>query len=187
MKIIMKDSPEAATLQTVTGWVSARGNFYGKNEDAARWDGCTHVKCSGCGGPSQKSWTLCEPCREKKAVEAYKALPSAPWTKDVKMVYSDSLSKYYSGIEDVEEDVEEGSSLEPLRLLLCTGVRPRHVDIEALCEDRLPDDDNYYELPIALLDACDALNKVIDSMDPTAYVPTKVRLALDGDGHAICA
>ena len=31
-QIIMFDSPEAASLQTLTGWVTADGRFYGQDE-----------------------------------------------------------------------------------------------------------------------------------------------------------
>ena len=186
MTIVMKDSPEAATLQTVTGWVSRLGHFYGKDESAARWDGCTHVKCSACGEPAEKSWTMCKACRDEKALKAFEALPSSSWD-GFGTIYSDALGKYYSDIGSIEDDVEEGGSLEPLRLLLCEAIRPRHVDIENLCEDRLPDDGDNVELPIELMNAVDALNKVIDTMEPTAYVPAKVRLALDEEGQAILA
>jgi len=42
--VVMEDSAEAASVQTVTGWVSRLGHFFGANEGAertARYDGCT--------------------------------------------------------------------------------------------------------------------------------------------------
>ncbi|CAB4172456.1 hypothetical protein UFOVP935_22 [uncultured Caudovirales phage] len=48
-EVVMIDDPQAATLVTVTGWRSRDGRFYGDNEHAARWGGCTHVKCLACG------------------------------------------------------------------------------------------------------------------------------------------
>ncbi|MDX5626641.1 MULTISPECIES: hypothetical protein [unclassified Brenneria] len=44
-KIILRDSEEAASIKTVTGWVSAKGRVYGDNEDLARYDGATHQRC----------------------------------------------------------------------------------------------------------------------------------------------
>ena len=41
-QIIMEDSPEAASIQTVTGWVSRTGRFWGNDERMARFDGSTH-------------------------------------------------------------------------------------------------------------------------------------------------
>ena len=40
--IIMEDSPEAASIKTVTGWVSRTGRFCGDDERMARFDGSTH-------------------------------------------------------------------------------------------------------------------------------------------------
>jgi hypothetical protein len=44
-KIVMMDSDEAASIQTVTGWVDRHGRFWGKDEHQARWCGATHRKC----------------------------------------------------------------------------------------------------------------------------------------------
>ena len=43
--VIMYDSPEAASIKTITGWVSSAGRFWGDNEHMARYDGSTHMKC----------------------------------------------------------------------------------------------------------------------------------------------
>ena len=41
--IIMEESPEAAEYRTdISGWVSCNGNYYGKDERMARYDGATH-------------------------------------------------------------------------------------------------------------------------------------------------
>lgn len=44
-KIVMMDSDEAASIQTVTGWVDRQGRFWGGDEHQARWCGATHRKC----------------------------------------------------------------------------------------------------------------------------------------------
>ena len=38
-KIVTYDSAEAASIQTVTGWVSRSGRFWGNDEHMARYDG----------------------------------------------------------------------------------------------------------------------------------------------------
>ena len=45
-KIILPESPEAASIQTVTGWVSSNGRYWGNDEHMARYDGSTHRKLS---------------------------------------------------------------------------------------------------------------------------------------------
>lgn len=66
-KVIMRDSPEAASLQTVSGWVSRHGRFFGSDESIARYDGCTHVACSRCGAATEKRWTACTECRSQNS------------------------------------------------------------------------------------------------------------------------
>ena len=61
-KIVMYDSPEAATYRTdIKGWVSRDGHFYGDNgpsaEHGARWSGCTHMNCK-CGTSMRKESPL---------------------------------------------------------------------------------------------------------------------------------
>ncbi|KGB00537.1 hypothetical protein DR73_495 [Enterobacteriaceae bacterium ATCC 29904] len=38
-KVVMMDSPEAASIQTLTGWVDRQGRYWGKDEHQARWCG----------------------------------------------------------------------------------------------------------------------------------------------------
>ena len=40
-KIVLLEDAEAATLKTVTGWVSRDGLFFGSDERTARWSGAT--------------------------------------------------------------------------------------------------------------------------------------------------
>ncbi|WP_244858805.1 hypothetical protein [Pseudomonas sp. B2021] len=44
-KVVMYEPPQAASIQTVTGWVGADGRFWGKDEHMARWCGATHRHC----------------------------------------------------------------------------------------------------------------------------------------------
>lgn len=68
-KIILPDSPEAATYQPMAGgWVTSDFRLWGKGlgaEKAARYHGCTHVRCKRCGEPTPKEYPLCEACCDK--------------------------------------------------------------------------------------------------------------------------
>jgi hypothetical protein len=44
-KVVMYESSEAASIQTVTGWVGADGRFWGNDEHMARYCGATHRHC----------------------------------------------------------------------------------------------------------------------------------------------
>ena len=82
-KIILPESDEAAAFQKLVGWVSREGRFYGQDEQAARWGGATHVKCSKCGKPTNKSYTVCKKCREEQAHKRYVNFPVIMWDENV--------------------------------------------------------------------------------------------------------
>lgn len=174
-QIIFSDSPEAASLRTVTGWVSRNGIYYGNDEQMARYDGCTHRACNTCGAPTEKPWKECSECRHKMKVEAFKAMPRAPWD-GVCMVYSDARDEYYNSPADAAEDLEEGQALEDLRLILCEPVRGRHID-EDHFSDQLPEDS---ELPDELVRAIVAFNKAVDAAPMLSWAPGKVALDVWG-------
>ena len=75
-KIILQDSPEAATFKTgLSGWVSREGRFWGDNEDSARWEGSTHRKCETCETIVPRNRICCNECTEKRAQSAYENAP----------------------------------------------------------------------------------------------------------------
>jgi hypothetical protein len=62
--VIFPQSPQAATFRTeLEGWVSRHGIFYGDNEYAARFNGCTHGICA-CGQLREKNYASCKACRQ---------------------------------------------------------------------------------------------------------------------------
>ena len=56
-KTILFTSDEAAKYTDgISGWVSRDGFFWGKDERAARYHGCTHVLCEDCGNPARSGF-----------------------------------------------------------------------------------------------------------------------------------
>lgn len=91
-KIIMEDSPEAASIKTVTGWVSSTGRFWGDDERMARFDGSTHKRCD-CGAViAHRSY--CRACSDRKEAEKWEAMPEAEWdgVAMLKLSFLDSLN-----------------------------------------------------------------------------------------------
>lgn len=71
-KQVLETSDEAATFVTgIEGWVDGNGRFWGKDERAARWNGCTHIICPGCKKETSKNYIYCPECREKSAAAQY--------------------------------------------------------------------------------------------------------------------
>lgn len=154
-KIVMRDSDEAAKQVTVTGWVSRNSRFYGEFEDLARYDGCTHVKCSRCDKPCEKGWTACSDCRDIKDREKYDAMPKARWD-GVQMISAGD--DYYYDLESFLEHCED-EGVEPADLLplLCEPNYAREVEPDFWCDELAEDG----ELPAELEAALEALNTVI--------------------------
>src|SRR5208282_2864582 len=96
-KIVMHDSPEAATRVEMLGWKSRDGIFYpGDNpssEYGARWSGCTHQTCE-CGNIYNKGRVRCRSCQAKLDSEKYYALPIAEWDGETPTC-DDGLDKYF--------------------------------------------------------------------------------------------
>lgn len=178
-KIIMRDSPEAAKPITLTGWVSSRGLFY-REEATARYDGCTHVPCRDCGAPAEKTWLICQGCRDVADRKKFDALPRAKWD-GVAMVYSNARDVYFSSPSDAEDSLEEGQTLDDLMLVICTPnhVRPLEGDY---CSDELPDEGDD-DVPAVVIDAMEAFNKAVAGV-VLSWSPGKVALQLDNEEEA---
>lgn len=140
--VVLSTSDEAATFVTnLSGWVARGGQFWGADERMARWSGATHVPCSECGQPVQKSWTKCEACRDAADIAKYAARERRPWAGEY--LYSDAIHRYFDDEDDLRDyldDGEYGHTVETLRLLICEPVYAKPIDADDLFADDLPED-----------------------------------------------
>ena len=163
-KIIMFDSPEAAQFRTdIHGWV-ARNHLYayqGPNaEEAARYQGCTHIPCKQCGAPTEKHHSKCDACCELADLARYQAMPRAEWDGKA-MLYSETTDRYYSDLGEAEDhldEMEERCTLADLRLVICEPNYARRLDPDDYV-DHTADDGG--ELPEELLSAIEAFNATV--------------------------
>lgn len=159
-KTILRDSPEAASIQTVTGWVSSDGRFWGNNEDTARYAGATHTKCSkNADHPIYAINSYCESCWAEKRQALYEAMPAEPYNGDACMVF-DTDQYFWEENEILDYCVDSGINPAELQLVHCVPTYARQIDGKDYFSDDLPEDG---ELPRELQDAFDALNEVINS------------------------
>ena len=171
-KIIMFDSDDAATKQAVTGWVSRDGAFYGSNERAARWNGCTHVRCSECGKPVEKMWIACETCRRRQRTEKFAALDSRPWDGNEPVCIFDD-DRFFWDLESFEEWCEDnGVKPEYVQLVFAKPVMGPTFDIDSFA-DYLPEDCD--DLPCDINAKLDELNAAIHAAGPLMYEASTVR------------
>ncbi len=172
-KVILDTSPEAASIQTLTGWVSSTGQFWGGNERAARFDGSTHTACQ-CGQVIERPYTSCETCREKRYIERYLAKERKAWDGEA-MLFSDSHDQYFSDINEVlDYCYDHDCTPEELRLIICEPQFAPWLDIDAHCEQVLCEDET---APKELRAAADAFNKAVkDYGKPLSWMPGKFAL-----------
>lgn len=166
------NSLDAAEFVTVSGWRSRTGQFWGDNEHAARWGGCTHVACKDCGVPTPKSRLVCDACNTKRQDARYAALPLIEWDGETPLATFDG-DQYFFDAESVDEWCET-HEVDPadLQLVICEPQYLREVDID-YWEDSLPEDG---EPGDAVLRALDALNAAVKAHGPASWLPGKKRI-----------
>lgn len=171
-KPILYDSPEAASLQTVTGWVDSNGRFWGNDEHMARLSGCTHKKCS-CGAEHIKSYTMCHDCRRREVKARYLQLSFKEWD-GVEFVYSNSLERYFfGGVEELEEYLEDEELGDDIDLRLVFLKEEVYNKVKSDYWDGVIPEDS--DIPEELQKALDELNKVVESLPVACYYPGNIR------------
>ena len=165
-KVIMADSDEAASIKTVTGWVSSTGHFWGKDERMARFDGSTHKICDKNPAPGvveQRSW--CEACRAERMTAKWEAMPRREYDGEPVCVF-DSDTYFFAPEEIADWLLDNDIKLEDARLVFCKPKHPEQIDPNEHYQDDLPEDG---EVSAALAEAFDALNKIIEAQPPLSW------------------
>lgn len=176
-EIILIDSDKAAKFVTdISGWVNSKGHFYGNNEHAARYDGCTHTYCKECGAICQKYYTLCENCRSVKQDDKYSSMQQKH-DPDCEYYYSYVTDEYYT-YEDLIYLYQNAELDHPskLQLILTT---PEFGYNYTLTDEYFSDitcDDSVY-IPADIQDAMDEFNRILmRNKTPFSYSPSKYRV-----------
>ena len=169
-KIIPYDSDEAAKFViNISGWVASNGAFYGDNEQAARYRGCTHRTCVNCDELVIKSYIYCTNCAIEHAKYIYNKRECKDWGRNFPL-YSEVADKYYFDEDELLDDLEEyNCSATSLRLRLCKPIYLQQIN-EGYWEDDLPED---VELPKNITKALEKLNEEIRKTETIAYEPSK--------------
>ena len=157
-------------VKNIEGWVDVNGRFWGKDEHAARWSGCTHIICPDCGKPTSKNYTICSDCREKKAIERYNEKERIIWDGEIPL-YSASADEYFFDADEILDYMEEANcNVESLRFLICDPVKLGNIDSD-YWEDQLADGG---DLPNEVLKAINELNELINDQPPVSWYPGKL-------------
>ena len=171
---VLIDADEAATYRTdIKGWVDRHGRYFGNDEHAARYSGCTHRPCEACGKPSKKMYTRCDECRQGLDLERYEALKYKEWDGTTPL-YSQALNKYLFDLDGFKDEMEcDGNMLDlaTLRFVICESVELGSVD-EDYWSDDLPEEG---ELPDEVIKALEVFNEVLEDAGVVSWKPGKYR------------
>ncbi|MCC7173286.1 MAG: hypothetical protein IT459_22750 [Planctomycetes bacterium] len=96
------------------------------------------------------------------------------------MLYSKRDDGYFQSIEEAEDALGEGETLDDLMLVICTPNRARPLELDYFCDELAEDDDG----PPELQEAIDAFNAIIDRAPPLSWSPGKCALDVAPDALA---
>lgn len=165
--IIMYDAPEAASLKTVTGWVSADGRFFGADENLARHCGATHRRCD----VSQDHQiyavnSYCTECHQARRQAKFAAMPIKEWAGEPLVIFD---SDQYFFDEDSLRDylIDSDIDLADLQFCVCEPNYPSQIDpADYFCDD-LPEGGEISD--DQLVAAFDLLNEMIRNAAPLSW------------------
>ncbi|WP_205690331.1 hypothetical protein [Comamonas serinivorans] len=170
----MADSPEAASIQTVTGWVARDGRFWGDDERTARYCGSTHHKCeNNPDHPPVKNRSYCIACHMEKVEKRWQDMPKVAHTPDSFPLHLYDSDQYFFDDDDLiywleTNDVKPGD----VRLTKCRPSYPNQIDPNEHFIDILPEDG---EVPADVWEAFEKLNAVLKSSEPFSWSPDETQ------------
>lgn len=183
-KIIMRESPEAASIQNVTGWVDSNGVFWGDDERMARYSGSTHHLCDDCGKvPVESNYTRCDACQQIMYQTKYDSLEAKEWDGE-SIVCSDYGDHYFfHGTQDlIEWLANKKLTVRTARIVHAYPVHAPKQDADDLFCDELAEGS---DVPQAILDAIDALNEAIQYAPPLSWLPSEKRVTFNAYDEAL--
>lgn len=179
-EIIMADSDEAAEYRTnICGWVSRHGNYYGKDERMARYDGATHNECPDCKEPIEQVRARCVGCQNIADITRYNKKEHKEWDGKTPL-YSEWLNEYIfdDPHEFLDEQIANGGvecDIGDLRLRICEPKQLSQIDEDHWCDD-LPED---YDLPADAAGALKAFNEALNDVGTVSWWPGKYRTSIN--------
>lgn len=181
-KVVMFDSDEAASLQSVTGWVSRGGFFHGDGgagESAARYAGCTHRACPDCGTVIEKSRTACGPCLLVRMRKRFEGFEKREWDGVTPIALFMGDTYFWEEQELVDFCCDEEVDPAGLLLVLCRPGRRAELDAVEFLSDFMADDGR--DIPPEILDAERAFNKAAKAAELQVWYPMEVAVVLPAD------
>lgn len=182
--IIMYGSDRAARFVTIhgfketplTGWMDRFGKYWGHNESAARYSGCTHQICD-CEGIMTRGYTKCEDCRRAAARERYLALPFKEWDGVSPVVINDG-DEYFWDEDGIYEYCENNDYDDGFEVDLIWAIPHKLACVsEDYWTDHMPEEWEMSRLSKEVSEALTALNSAIKEYNkaPKTFEVGKIR------------
>lgn len=170
-KVLFNSEEAAHRVTGIEGWVDKNGRFWGKDERAARYSGCTHMICE-CGNEMKKGYTKCENCIAKGRREKYLAMPFKEWNgEDILVMFSEDV--YFRDEDEILEYLEDSES-KPEDLMLCICEPNYFTPLDgSQWDDVLPEDAD--TLPKGLSAIIDEFNEKLKQIPAASYSQGKFR------------
>lgn len=187
-KIILEDSPEAATYVTnIKGWVDVNGRFWGDGpfaESSARASSMTHRPCVDCTVLlARSSHPRCPTCSVRRVRARYEKLDKKSWyPEDGPITLFDDSEHYFFSYEDLDEYCErnDNCSYDALMPVLCERAHFRYADAD-MWEDVSGEDGDL--IPVELMKALDEFNEKIEAVNnadkPSVWMPADIAAVLE--------
>ena len=174
--VITMDSPEAASQETMTVWVSNNKRAF-FDERAAKFDGCTHGRCQECKEVCEKSRLMCKTCGEKARQAVFDKMPEVEWDGKTPLCIFDSDTYFFYEDELLDYCDEHECKPEDLSLILCVPEYPRELTDEYFLSDFCED----IELSKKIQSMIERFNKELKEInEPIAWVGGNQRVKVVG-------
>ncbi len=164
-KVIMRDSDEAASIKTVTGWVSASGHFFGDDERTARYNGSTHQRCeNNPDHPIYEKFGYCTPCHHDRRQKVFTAMPKQEWDGEPLVIF-DSDTYFFDDDSLMDYCADNNIAPQDMQLVICYPNMAREIDSDYWSNELSEDGD----LPPELEAALNTLNEVVRRASPLSW------------------
>lgn len=174
---IFPEQDEAAVYkENIKGWISRHGQFFGDNEDGARYSGATHFRCDSCETTVNKGRRLCQSCSNKFKTTRYATLTKEKWNGEA--LYSEMFDEYFFDEDELIDFMQTNECmLDELLLVTCQLEPWPELDIDFF-DEALPEDG---DVPFELVEAVNAFNETVKKTKPITWYPTNTAVDLSDE------
>lgn len=177
--ILPEDDRSLQSTSPVQAWASRHGSLH-RDEESARAFGATHKRCSKCDAIVPRGYRLCDGCRHVETVARWEAMPLEPWDGASPLVLFGDDRYFFDEDAVLDYCDEHGIMVENLLLQHTHRATSPLVDLDDLAERAECEDFTGRSFPREIIDAANALNRLLAAYEMPVWHPRKARAVLGG-------